>query len=217
MPREEKRKVRAAQADRRLEDYQGQRDLRRSSEPSGRSGRPGRSGGRRRSGGRPRFVVQQHDASTMHYDFRLEAEGVLKSWAVPKGPSENPADKRLAVQTEDHPIDYEDFEGVIPHGEYGAGAVIVWDAGTYENDTAGSSGKPVSVADAVDHGHVSFVLHGRKLRGGYSLTRFRGGRQPAWLLVKSDDKFADRGADPERDDPESVKSGKDIGQLEGGA
>jgi DNA ligase D-like protein (predicted 3'-phosphoesterase) len=212
MPGEEKGKAAAGQADSRLEEYHGRRDLRRSGEPSGRSGRSGSPS----SGGPPRFVVQQHDASTMHYDFRLEADGVLKSWSVPKGPSENPAVKRLAVQTEDHPVDYENFEGVIPRGEYGAGPVIVWDAGTYENETAGSSGQPVSVADALDHGHVSFVLHGRKLRGGYSLTRIRGGRQPAWLLVKSADTFADRSADPERDQPESVKSGKDIEQLEGG-
>jgi len=189
-----------------LKAYRGKRDLGRSGEPSG---------GRRRSGGQPTFVVQQHDARRMHYDFRLEADGVLKSWAVPRGPSENPAVKRLAVQTEDHPLDYEDFEGVIPRGEYGAGPVIVWDAGTYENETTDKSGKKVSVADAISQGHVSFVLHGRKLRGGYSLTRIRNDREPAWLLVKEKDRFADRTADPERDEPESVKSGKDIGDLDG--
>ncbi len=208
MPGKQEDKAAAGQAGGRLKAYQGKRDLRRSGEPSG---------GRRKSSGRPRFVVQQHDARTMHYDFRLEAGGVLKSWSVPKGPSRNPAVKRLAVQTEDHPLDYENFEGVIPRGEYGAGPVIVWDTGTYENDTTDKSGKEVGVADAVDRGHVSFVLHGRKLRGGYSLTRIRDERQPAWLLVKKTDKFADPAADPERDQPESVKSGKDIEQLDGGA
>jgi DNA ligase D-like protein (predicted 3'-phosphoesterase) len=207
MPGEEKDTATAGQAGGGLEAYHSKRDLRRSGEPSG---------GRRRSGRKPRFVVQQHDAHTMHYDFRLEAGGVLMSWSVPKGPSRNPAVKRLAVQTEDHPIDYEDFEGVIPRGQYGAGPVIVWDTGTYDNDTADSSGRVVGVGDAVSRGHVSFVLHGRKLRGGYSLTRIRLGRQPAWLLVKKADRFADRGADPEREHPESVKSGKDIGDLEGG-
>ena len=209
MPGEENDKATAGQRGGKLEAYRGKRDLRRSGEPSG------RSSGRRRRSGQPRFVVQQHDARTMHYDFRLEADGVLKSWSVPKGPSQDPADKRLAVQTEDHPLDYEDFEGVIPPGDYGAGPVIVWDAGTYDNETTDKSGSDISVADAVGRGHVSFVLHGRKLRGGYSLTRFRSGRQPGWLLVKKADPYADKAANPERDRPESVKSGKDIGQLDG--
>lgn len=104
---------------------------------------------------------------------------MLKSWSVPKGPSADPAVKRLAVPTEDHPLDYENFEGVIPRGEYGAGSVIVWDAGTYENTTNDSSGRAVPVADATERGHVSFDLHGKKLRGGYSLTRIRSGREPA--------------------------------------
>lgn len=190
-----------------LAPYRAKRNLRRSGEPSGR--------GRRGSGQRrnPTFVVQQHDARTMHYDFRLEAGGVLKSWSVPKGPSLDPADKRLAVPTEDHPLDYEKFEGVIPTGEYGAGPVIVWDTGTYENRTTDSGGHPVDVTDAIERGHVSFDLQGRKLRGGYSLTRFRGGRQPGWLLVKKNDEFASAQADPERDQPESVQSGQDIGQV----
>jgi DNA ligase D-like protein (predicted 3'-phosphoesterase) len=187
-----------------LDAYRRKRDLRRSSEPSG---------GRRRQGGQPTFVVQKHGARSLHYDFRLEADGVLKSWSVPKGPSADPAVKRLAVPTEDHPLDYENFEGVIPRGEYGAGPVIVWDAGTYENTTKDSSGRAVPVADAIERGHVSFDLHGKKLRGGYSLTRIRSGREPAWLLVKKADKFAKPGSDPERDEPESVKSGKDIGQV----
>ncbi len=166
-----------------------------------------------RDGAAPTFVVQKHGARSLHYDFRLEADGVLKSWSVPKGPSTNPAEKRLAVPTEDHPLDYENFEGVIPPGEYGAGPVIVWDTGTYENRTKDSSGHEVPVTDAIENGHVSFSLHGKKLRGGYSLTRIRSGREPGWLLVKKADKYADTGAHPEQDLPKSVKSGKDIDQV----
>ncbi len=190
-----------------LATYRGKRDLRRSGEPSG---------SQHRRNGQPRFVVQKHDARTLHYDFRLEADGVLKSWAVPKGPSADPAEKRLAVPTEDHPLDYEDFEGVIGEGQYGAGPVIVWDTGTYDNCTEDSSGHVVDVADAIKRGHVSVFLHGKKLRGGYALTRIRGGRQEAWLLVKEADQFAERGSDLETTRPESVKSGKDIDEIAGG-
>jgi DNA ligase D-like protein (predicted 3'-phosphoesterase) len=190
-----------------LHAYRTKRDLDRGGEPSG---------GRRRAGRRPAFVVQKHSARSLHYDFRLEADGVLKSWAVPKGPSADPAVKRLAVPTEDHPLDYENFEGTIPRGEYGAGAVIVWDTGTYDNRTKDSSGKTVPVAEAIEQGHVTFDLHGTKLRGGYSLTRIaarRDERGPVWLLVKKADTFAEPGSDPEQDEPESVTSGKDIEQV----
>jgi DNA ligase D-like protein (predicted 3'-phosphoesterase) len=186
----------------RLREYRRKRDL-------GASGEPG--GGKRRGRRRPRFVVQEHQASSLHYDFRLEADGTLKSWAIPKGPTADPAQKRLAMPTEDHPLEYEDFEGVIPQGEYGAGEVIVWDAGTYDNRSHDRRGRELSVAEAISRGHVSVVLHGKKLRGGYSLTRMgrRGGQ--AWLLVKKADKFA--GGDPVTTSPESVKSGKTVDQL----
>jgi DNA ligase D-like protein (predicted 3'-phosphoesterase) len=159
-------------------------------------------------------VVQQHQARSLHYDFRLEAEGVLKSWAVPKGPPADPADKRLATMTEDHPLDYEDFEGAIPAGEYGAGQVIVWDAGRYENQTTDSGGHPVDLPEAIGRGHVSVFLHGKKLRGGYALTRLRRRGREDWLLVKKSDEFA--GGDPVAARPESVKSGKSIEEIASG-
>jgi DNA ligase D-like protein (predicted 3'-phosphoesterase) len=187
-----------------LDAYRRKRNLRRSGEPAA----------TRRGGGRkPRFVVQQHDASTEHYDFRLEAGGVLKSWAVPKGPSVDPRDKRLAVATEDHPLDYAGFEGVIPEGEYGAGRVIVWDDGFYHNRTQDRERKPVDAATAIERGHITVELHGKKLRGRFSLTRIRGRGGDRWMLVKSADEFADARRHPVRTQPESVKSGKRITQL----
>jgi DNA ligase D-like protein (predicted 3'-phosphoesterase) len=182
----------------------GKRDLTRTAEPS--------AGRKRRSRGRLRFVVHQHDATTLHYDFRLEAAGVLKSWAVPKGPSTNPKDKRLAMPTEDHPLDYADYEGLIPEGQYGAGPVIVWDAGSYRNRTE-EDGKTVPVERAVEDGHVAVWLEGHKLRGGYALTRIGKGKRGRWLLVKMADEQADARRKPARSQPESVVSGRTIQQL----
>ncbi len=161
-----------------------------------------------------RFVVQKHDASSLHYDFRLEVDGVLKSWAVPKGPSTDPSEKRLALPTEDHPVDYLDFEGVIPEGEYGAGRVIVWDTGRYENETT-EDGELVAMADAIDNGHVSVRLEGEKISGGYALTRTGSGDDARWLLVKKDDEEADARRNPTSTQPESVLSGRTIDEIEG--
>ena len=187
-----------------LGTYRDKRDHARTSEPAGRR----RRGSRRR----PRFVVHQHDATTLHYDFRLEAAGVLKSWAVPKGPSTNPKDKRLAMPTEDHPLDYADYEGVIPEGQYGAGPVIVWDAGTYRNRTE-QDGKAVPVEQAVEEGHVTVWLEGRKLRGGYALTRIGKGSRGRWLLVKMADEEADARRKPTKSQPESVVSGRTVEEV----
>lgn len=126
------------------------------------------------------FVVQKHRATQLHYDFRLEADGVLKSWAVPKGPSLDPTVKRLAMQVEDHPVDYAKFEGVIPEGEYGGGTVMVWDYGTYEPENG------TNVSAALDKGELKFALNGEKLKGSWVLVRTRG-RQ--WLLLKHRDYY----------------------------
>jgi DNA ligase D-like protein (predicted 3'-phosphoesterase) len=151
----------------------------------------------------PRFVIQQHDATSMHYDFRLEVAGTFRSWAVPKGPSMDPRDKRLAMAVDDHALSWGDFEGVIRKGEYGAGAVIVWDRGSYENL------RDEPMEDALAAGHASFRLEGEKLRGGWSLQRIEGRR---WLLVKRRDEDAD-GPDPVAERPESVVSGRTIAEL----
>jgi DNA ligase D-like protein (predicted 3'-phosphoesterase) len=156
----------------------------------------------------PRFVIQKHDATTLHYDFRLEVDGVLKSWAVPKGPSTDPRAKRLAVQVDDHSLDYFDFEGLIGAG-CGSGAVIVWDVGTYRN-----LDPERSMVEALDVGHVKVWLDGAKLQGGWTLHRTHGGAKAQWLMIKRRDEKADASRNPERSQPESVKSGATIEQLE---
>jgi DNA ligase D-like protein (predicted 3'-phosphoesterase) len=155
----------------------------------------------------PRFVIQQHDATSMHYDFRLEIDGAFRSWAVPKGPSTDPRDKRLAMAVEDHALSWGDFEGVIEEGQYGAGPVIVWDRGNYENL------REEPMADSLAAGHASFWLEGHKLRGGWSL-RHTGGRR--WLLIKRRDKEADARRRPTSTQRESVVSGRTIDELREG-
>ena len=138
-----------------------------------------------------RFVVQKHQASHLHYDFRLEMGGVLKSWAVPKGPSLNPQDKRLAMMVEDHPVDYQNFEGHIPHGNYGAGDVIVWDTGTYYAVGAATAKESERLMEAgLKHGKADFCMQGQKLRGIFSLVKFKRGAENAWLLLKKGDRYA---------------------------
>lgn len=138
------------------------------------------------------FVVQKHDASRLHYDFRLELKGVLKSWAVPKGPSLNPADKRLAMLVEDHPFDYKNFEGIIPEGNYGAGTVIIWDEGTYEpvDDVGEKSSQEKYLLKAFHSGSIKIRMHGKKLKGEFALVRTRGRGDNSWLLIKHRDKYA---------------------------
>ncbi|WP_040494752.1 DNA polymerase ligase N-terminal domain-containing protein [Ilumatobacter nonamiensis] len=189
----------------RLDEYRRKRDFERTSEPSDTTDVPPPDGP-------PRFVIQHHDASSEHYDFRLEHDGVLLSWAVPKGPSTDPRDKRLAVRTEDHPLDYLDFEGTIPEGEYGGGAVIVWDIGTWGHATTDSDGAPSSVDAALDDGHLSFRLDGQKIRGGYTLQLFRPD-DDQWLLIKHADDDADARRRPTSTEPKSVRSGLDVTEI----
>ena len=160
-------------------EYRRKRQSGRSPEPRGRRGRKRRGTDPSHQG--PSFVIQHHAARSDNYDFRLEIDGVLVSWAIPKGPSTNPKDRRMARRTEDHPLEYATLEGVIPEGEYGAGGVIVWDRGTYANATRHE------MAEGLKRGHLSFHLRGEKLSGGYALTRIREGKDETWLLMNRHD------------------------------
>lgn len=166
-----------------LAQYNKKRDFRNTTEPEGKE---------KHSKGKLIFVVQKHAASQLHYDFRLEMEGVLKSWAVPKGPSLNPQDKRLAVEVEDHPFDYKDFEGTIPEGNYGAGNVIVWDKGSYhaideEEEELGED----ATLKALKAGKLDVVLQGEKLKGQFSLVKMRrADKKNMWLLIKKKDQHS---------------------------
>jgi DNA ligase D-like protein (predicted 3'-phosphoesterase) len=150
------------------------------------------------------FVIQEHQATAHHFDLRLEINGVMRSWAVPRGPSLDPAAKRLAVQVEDHGVDHNNFEGAL-----GDGGVIVWDHGTYEQ------GGRVGWPEALERGHAVFVLHGEKLRGGFALQRTRSGAKPQWLLIKRRDDDARPGSDIVAERPESVISGRTLEQVRG--
>ncbi len=186
-----------------LTTYKKKRDFRKTAEPAG---------DERKSSDRPIFVIQEHDAQNLHYDFRLEADGVLKSWAVPKGPSTDPAEKRLAIPTEDHPLDYADFEGVIPEDEYGGGTVLVWDTGTYENIKK-EDGQLIPISQCLEDGHVEVRLNGSKLRGGYALIRTRRRKEDQWLLIKMNDEEADARRNPVSTEPKSVISGRKLKEI----
>ena len=213
-----------------LYTYRSRRDFGRTDEPSGQKKADRRTTGQKKaddaaparaSRAKPKFVVQKHDASRLHYDFRLEVDGVMKSWAVPKGPSLDPAVKRLAVPTEDHPLDYRTFEGTIPAGEYGGGTVLVWDRGTFRNVTE-KGGRAVPMDEALAHGHARVELAGKKLKGRFALTRFRRegqdgkGAKVSWLLVKEDDDQARPGSDVAADQPDSVKTGRSLADVAAG-
>jgi DNA ligase D-like protein (predicted 3'-phosphoesterase) len=189
-----------------LHDYLEKRDFERTPEPRGSGKRPDASD--------PIFVIQEHRASTHHFDFRLQVGEVLKSWAVPKGPSTDPSEKRLAIPTEDHPLEYAEFEGVIPQDEYGGGVVLVWDAGPYENLKHDDDGDPVPLEDQVKAGHLTVWLHGEKIRGGIALTRIAEGDDERWLLVKMDDEGADARRNPVSTEPESVLTGRTLDEIE---
>lgn len=183
-----------------LKDYKAKRDFAKTAEPSGGKIRAARA---KASGGR--FVVQKHDATRLHYDFRLELDGVLKSWAVTRGPSTNPADKRLAVRVEDHPLDYGDFEGTIPEGQYGGGTVMLWDDGTWE---------PIGDPHAgLEEGDLKFVLKGKRMKGEWVLVHMKGrdsGKRENWLLIKHRDRYATEADGLTEKFTTSVETGRDL-------
>lgn len=172
-----------------LKDYNSKRKFDETSEPKGKT---------KKSKDKLIFVIQRHAASRLHYDFRLEMEGVLKSWAVPKGPSLDPKDKRLAMMVEDHPYDYKDFEGNIPEGNYGAGQVEVWDSGTYEPLEENSKlTDEKELLKELHAGSLKFILHGKKLKGEFALVKMKNTEDHSWLLIKHKDEFAEAPYDAE--------------------
>jgi bifunctional non-homologous end joining protein LigD len=183
--------------------YKEKRNFKSTSEPEG--GTP--------TGAKLRFVIQKHAASRLHYDFRLEMEGVLKSWAVPKGPSTDPATKRLAMMVEDHPFNYRDFEGTIPEGNYGAGTVIVWDEGFYEplEPIEGKKAQDKYLLKELKNGSVKIVMHGKKMKGEWALVKTHQSEN-SWLLIKHRDKYAS--TDDITAKEKSVISGKTLEQIE---
>lgn len=188
-------------------EYKDKRDFQKTGEPKGGSGKS--------ESDEPIFVIQKHDSSNLHYDFRIEINGTLKSWSVPKGPSTNPKEKRMAIPTEDHPLKYAGFEGVIPEGEYGAGTVMIWDKGTFENIKEDDEGEPVDLKKSYEQGTVEIYLKGEKLEGGYALIKMNSGNMKGnWLLIKKDDEEADARRNPVSTEKKSVKTGRTLKEIE---
>src|ERR1700757_3455112 len=185
-----------------LEEYRRKRDFRKTPEPAGKA--PSRN----KADAPLAFVIQKHKARRLHFDFRLELDGVLKSWAVPKGPSLDPGEKRLAVEVEDHPLDYGGFEGVIPQGDYGGGTVLLWDRGTWTPEGDEPPQK------ALARGDLKFVLEGDKLHGAWALVRMKADRKGAkrnnWLLIKHRDGFASSDGEALLQQERSVASGRSL-------
>jgi DNA ligase D-like protein (predicted 3'-phosphoesterase) len=189
-----------------LRDYLQKRDFDRTPEPRGDDRAPSASD--------PVFVIQEHRASSHHFDVRVQVGDVLKSWAVPKGPSTDPRERRLAIPTEDHPLEYAEFEGVIPEDEYGGGTVLVWDAGPFTNLKTDDDGEPVPLERQLADGEMTLWLHGEKIRGGYAFIRIGGGDDERWLLIKMDDEEADARRNPTSTEPRSVLSGRTLDEVE---
>ena len=192
-----------------LVEYEAKRDFTRTPEPRG---------GRAPASKKLRFVIQKHDASRLHYDLRLELDGVMKSWAVPKGPSLDPAVKRLAMEVEDHPIEYNTFEGTIPEGEYGGGTVMLWDRGTYEYGGTLPGDPLAALRAAYAKGDFKFILHGERLQGSWVLVRTRRDERgkAQWLLIKHRDEFAEEGAQDEARETTSVTTGRSMDEIAAG-
>src|SRR5688500_6243699 len=198
-----------------LAEYRKKRDFTKAAEPAGDAPAP-------KPGGRLRFVIQKHAASHLHFDLRLELDGVMKSWAVPKGPSLDPSMKRLAMQVEDHPIDYNTFEGTIPKGEYGGGTVMLWDRGTYTSDVAASPDEEEdAIRDGLKRGDLKITFHGERLQGSFALIRMKFARdgsssaKPQWLLIKHRDEYATE-EDVVAENMTSVETGRTMEEIAGG-
>ena len=189
-----------------MKSYNEKRDFSKTREPKEEPSQEGNE--------KPIFVIQKHDATNLHYDFRLEIDNTLKSWSVPKGPSTDPSVKRMAIPTEDHPLAYADFEGVIPQGEYGGGTVMIWDTGEIKSNKKDEDGNIISLEDSFNNGSIEVVLHGKKLKGGYNLVEMKGGKMKGnWLLMKQDDEEADARRNPVSTEPKSVVSGRTLQQI----
>ena len=188
-----------------LAEYKRKRDFAKTAEPEGKRVA-------KRSRRALRFVIQKHAASRLHFDFRLELDGVMKSWAVPKGPSYDPSVKRLAMEVEDHPIEYNPFEGTIPKGEYGGGTVMLWDRGTYEPEGGGGED---ALREGYERGDLKIILHGKRLEGAWVLVRMRRGEEgrAQWLLIKHRDETADDNYDVTAEVTTSVASGRTMDEI----
>jgi len=202
-------KTRTRKAPKRLAEYRKKRDFTRTAEPRG---------GRRQRAAKLAYVIQKHAASHLHFDLRLELDGVMKSWAVPKGPSLDPAVKRLAMQVEDHPIEYNAFEGTIPKGEYGGGTVMIWDRGTYEYGGDDALDGEAGLREGYRRGDFKFVLHGKRLKGSWVLVRTRRGdpKRAQWLLIKHRDEFAEPGTEVVEEYQTSAATGRTMDAIAAG-
>ena len=192
-----------------LAEYRRKRDFNRTAEPRGGGRKPSRA---------LAYVIQKHAASHLHFDLRLELDGVMKSWAVPKGPSLDPAVKRLAMEVEDHPIEYNAFEGTIPQGEYGGGTVMIWDRGSYSYGGEDAVDPVEGLREGYRRGDFKFVLHGRRLTGSWVLVRTRRGdpRRAQWLLIKHRDEAAEPGSDVVEEYQSSVVTGRTMPEIAAG-
>lgn len=190
-----------------MKNYNEKRDFSKTKEPKDEPSE-------KKKKGKPVFVIQKHDATNLHYDFRLEIDGTLKSWSVPKGPSTDPSVKRMAIPTEDHPLAYADFEGTIPKGEYGGGTIMIWDNGTIESNKKDEKGNIVSLEDSFKSGSIELTLQGKKIKGGYNLVEMKGGKMKGnWLLMKQDDDEADARRNPVSTQSKSVVTGRSLKEI----
>lgn len=187
-------------------NYQEKRDFSKTKEPKGNNAKGNPDN--------PRFVIQKHDATNLHYDFRLEIDNTLKSWSVPKGPSTDPSVKRMAIPTEDHPLEYGSFEGAIPKGQYGGGTVMIWDRGTFKNLKKDKDDKPISLSESYKMGTLEFWLKGEKLKGGYAMIKMKSGNMKGnWLLIKMNDDEADARRNPVSTQTKSVVTGRSLKEI----